>query len=64
MAFVADEKLGWGKRITGPDSNVLPDAPGPARVVAALREEPRADDFESDEAIERFLQDAVTLEQT
>jgi beta-lactamase superfamily II metal-dependent hydrolase len=63
-ALVADEKLGWGKRIAGPDSDVLPDAPVAARVVAALREEPRADDFERDEDIERFLQDAVTLEQS
>ena len=39
-ALVADERLGWGKKIAGPDSDVLPDAPGAARVVAALREEP------------------------
>ncbi len=63
-ALVADEKLGWGKRITGPDDRVLPDSPVAARVVAALREEPRADDFEDDAAIERFLADAVGLEKT
>lgn len=63
-ALVADEKLGWGKKIAAPDTAVLPDSPVAARVVAALREEPRADDFESDAAIERFLQDAVTLETT
>ena len=63
-ALVADEQLGWGKAVAAPDSAVLPDSPIAARVVAALREEPRADDFESDAAIERFLQDAVTLETT
>lgn len=63
-ALVADERLGWGKRISGPDTDVLPAPPRAARVVAALREESRADDFEGDDAIKRFLQDAVTLEQT
>jgi beta-lactamase superfamily II metal-dependent hydrolase len=63
-ALVADEKLGWGKKIAAPDAAVLPDSPIAARVVAALREEPRADDFESDADIERFLNDAVTLEVT
>ena len=62
-ALVADEKLGWGKRINGPDASVLPDSPAAARVVAALREEPQADDFEDDAEIERFLADAISLEQ-
>lgn len=62
-ALVADEKLGWGKRVTAPDTSVLPDSPTVARVVAALREEPRADDFEDDAALDRFLSDAAGLEQ-
>jgi beta-lactamase superfamily II metal-dependent hydrolase len=63
-ALVADERLGWGKKIGGTDSDVLPDSPLAARVVAALREEARGDDFEDSAAIERFLDDAVTLEDT
>jgi beta-lactamase superfamily II metal-dependent hydrolase len=62
-ALVADERLGWGKHAGDSDVDVLPDDPTAARVVAALREEPRADDFEDDAAIARFLADAVTLEQ-
>jgi len=61
-ALVADEKIGWGKRVNAPDSDSLPADPVLARVVAAMREEPRADDFEDDEAVERFIDAAVTLE--
>jgi beta-lactamase superfamily II metal-dependent hydrolase len=63
-ALVADERLGWGKPLNGPDSDAFPDSPIAARIVAGLREEQRADDFEDDAAVARFLADAVSLEQS
>lgn len=62
MALVADERLGWGKPLHGPDTDALPASPIATRIVAGLREEARADDFESDAEVARFLADAAELE--
>ena len=61
-ALVADEKLGFGRTSDGGGQDSY-DAASDAvqRVVAALREEPQPD--LSDSELDRFLEDAVTLEQ-